>query len=129
MARIISRVNKTEVSPDLLAEVVERAAELQLSPSSPAFASFIVGFVRKLPISRTEQKDLSIALDFRMAALAQLLREGVADAWTQPHAGGYRVMPSNVVSAAADEDLVEIDGELTFDVTSFQRRLSAASVQ
>lgn len=133
MKTFLDRVNRTKVTATLLGEVLE------LHAAMPA-KDRMVFEVRAIRLFELLDKkglgndggDLAMAINFRLTALAKLHDEAALRAWTM--AGkerGMNYVSADLLAAAAEEPLVEdAQGDATFDIESFRRRvLSRASAE
>ena len=125
----ITRVNETVVTAELLGEVLE----LNASMPPEDRAVFEVRAIRLFELldskGLTENRAvLSMAVDFRLTALARLDRDGlILRGWSMPGAEpGLSLLHSDVLKAVAEEPLIEDqEGFAAFDAESLQRRVLA----
>lgn len=123
----LARVNKTIVSPDLLEEVLTMhsalPAEERTSFEGRAFHLF--RFLESKGVG-DRRGDLSVAINFRLQALAGLIAQNETSGWsTSPEAAGEpELIHRNLVRCAALEPLIEDENQqAAFEPESFRRRL------
>ena len=122
----LARANRTKVSAELLGEVVEMHAKLPPEDRR----DHTVRMIRLFQMLddkglQDERADLSLAIDFRLTALAHLLAAHEAHGWTLPGTeAGMELMHPSLVRGAAEEPLIEdANQQPAFDPDSFRRRV------
>lgn len=86
----------------------------------------IVRHVHELDLPERKRMDLSMAINFRFMAFARLIESGGGRGWTWPaKEQGCTLVHSELMRAAAEEPMIEVDENVCFDPDSFQRRLLA----
>ena len=126
MSAFLDRVNKTTVTPEVLGEVLEMHAAMK--PKDRRV--YEVRAIRLFELLKSkgledEGSDLSLAITFRLEALARLNGEPGLRAWTMP--GGKKGMDYihvDLLKAAAEEPLIEdAQQQAAFDVDGFEKRM------
>jgi len=126
MARLLERANLTKVDPHLMEDVLEAVADLPAEDRGLESTMFlIVKRVAELGLPQPERKDLSMAINFRFMAFARLMERGAGKGWPQPGADGCTYVHSELIRAAAEEPMIEVDDDVALDSDSFHRRLLA----
>jgi hypothetical protein len=128
MSSLIHRVNKTKVEPDLLAEMMEMHAGMSAKdrPIFEARAFRMFELLNKRGFRGKRRADLSLAIDFRLTALARLTDAQGGRGFTRPgNEHGMDWIHTDLVRCAAEEPLSEQDDQPTFDIDSFEQRLLA----
>lgn len=126
MSSFIRRVNKTKVEPKLLAEMMEMHAGMSAEdrPVFEARAFRMFELLDEHGFRGKRRAELSLALDFRLTALARLTDAQGGRGFTRPGSEkGMDWVHADLVRCAAEEPLVERDDQPMFDIESFQRRL------
>jgi hypothetical protein len=121
-------VNRTKVSPALLREVVEMHTAMPPDdrPVFEATAYQIFELLKKKGLrGHRKVADLSMTINFRLIALAQLQRVAAFRGWSMPgEEPGMVRMSGEVLVIAADEPLIEnAEKQVAFDLESFRGRL------
>lgn len=123
---LLERANKTKVEPELLGDILKAVAELPAGKRD--FEGTTIEIVRRvgeLKLPDRKRGDLAMAINFRLMALARLMEAGGGRGWTAPGQDGCTFVHEELVRAAAEEPMVEVDAELQFDAETFHRRLLA----
>jgi hypothetical protein len=81
--------------------------------------------VHELDLPDEQRGDLAMAINFRLMALARLMEKGGGRGWTAPGKEGCTFVHEELVQAAAEEPMIEVESQITFDPESFHRRLLA----
>lgn len=114
----LKHLNKAKVSKDDVLEFVRETSALP--KEDRGFESFAISSIRLHP----GNPDKAEALMFRVQALARFLDGDLMKGWTHPEAAdGARWTSEPVFAAAAVEPLVEVNNQLTFEPTSFKRKV------
>jgi hypothetical protein len=129
MAGFLDRVNRTKVSAKLLGEVMEMHAAMPPEDRGvfEARAFRIFELLKGKGQGTAKIAALSMAIDFRLTALARLERDSALRGWSIPGSKPGAISISlDVVKAAATEPLIEdSESQATFDAESFRRRVLA----
>ncbi len=124
--KIIKRANKTKVHPKLMEQVLDEVAEMPAEDRGFEGATFaVVKLVAEMGLPERQRMDLGLAINFRLMALARLTESGGGRGWTLPGEEGCTFIHGELVRAAAEEPMIEVDGQVAFDPESFHRRLLA----
>jgi hypothetical protein len=127
---MVSRVNRVTVSAALLAEVMRlQMGELPGGrPEPEAQMLRVFQLLIAKGVSPGRIGEFATAVDFRLTALARLQQAAGLRGWPASGcASGVSAVPSEILTAAATEPLIEdADGEPAFDEHAFRRRLLAA---
>jgi len=123
----LDRVNRTPVSPKLLGEAVELFANMP-PEDRPVFEARVIQlfeFLKDKGFTGRRHSDLALAINFRITAIAQLVRGDHVKGWTLPdREEGVTHLHADVIKAAAKEPLIEYsDNAVAFDENSFVRRV------
>jgi hypothetical protein len=124
--KMLRDANKTKVDPELIGEVLK--AVDGLAPEDRDFEGTTITIIRlvsELGLPERERMDLSLAINFRMMALARLMEKGGGRGWTFPGGEGCTYLHEELIRAAAEEPMILVNDEVTFDADSFHRRLLA----
>jgi hypothetical protein len=128
MSSFLRQVNRTAVSAELLGEVLKMHAEMP-AEDRPVFEARAVRLFELLDRKGLDRNrgSLAIAIDFRLTALARLHSDKILRGWSMPGTEpGMDYVHGDLVKAAAEEPLIEdAQGQATFDVESFRRRVLA----
>lgn len=122
---IVDRANKAKVDPKLIEELLETVAD---HPDKRGFEGTTIEIVKRvseLGLLERQRADLSLAISFRLQALAALMQESGGRGWTLPGEPGCTFIHEELIRCAAEEPMIEVDGQVTFDADSFHRRLRA----
>ena len=126
MSNILDDVNRTKVSAELLGEVLKMHAALP--PEDRGV--FEVRAIRLFELldSKNLNEDrglLSMAIDFRLTALARLEHDAALRGWSLPGTEpGMISISFDVLKAVAEEPLIEnAEQQAAFDLDSFRRRV------
>jgi len=123
---MLTRANKTKVYPKLMEDHIKAVEELPEGHRDYEGTTIeIVKRVEDLNLPDRQQGDLAVAISFRFQAFAHLMRNGGGRGWTAPGKDGCTFVHEELVRAAAEEPVIEVDRELVFDPESFHRRLLA----
>ena len=123
---LLERANKTKVEPELMEDILKAVAELPADDRDFEGTTIeIVKRVGALELTDRKRGDLAMAINFRLMALARLMEHGGGRGWTAPGKDGCTFVHDELVRTAAEEPMIEVDGELQFDGDSFHRRLLA----
>ena len=114
--RLQDRVNRTIVSREEILEVVEKVQALKRSEVS--FEARVIVIFELHP----GDSDKCEALMFRLEALASLISNQGASAWTLPMANGAIMTEGSVFAAAAVVPLVKRNEKLEFDREEFFKK-------
>lgn len=84
----------------------------------------IVKRVAELGLPERQRVDLSLAINFRFMAFNRLVADDGGRGWTwKGDEQGCTQVHEELIRAAAEEPMIEIEDEVHFDPDSFQRRL------
>ena len=123
MSEILDRINRIDVPPELLTEMIEMHADLPDEERSNV-AAVAARLGELLERKGLAVSDLAVAIDRRIRALARLMATDGARGWIM---AGEPTGPSYIhavlVQVAADEPLIEIAHEPGFDPFSFWARV------
>jgi hypothetical protein len=127
MPSILTRVNRTKVTPELLRHVIEMHSQMS-AEDRPVLEAQIVRIFQLLDekgFTGNRHADLSIAIRFRLEALAKLIKTDATRGWTMPgREPGATSIDFDLLIAAAEERLIEgTDGQVAFDPDGFQKRV------
>jgi plasmid maintenance system killer protein len=123
----LERVNRTAVSPRLLGEAMQLYADMAPEDRSEfeVRAIQLFDFLVDKGFTGRRRSDLALAINFRLTALAKLVRCNHLKGWmlaTEEHE--VSLLHIDVLKAAAKEALIEDpDDAVAFDVDSFVRRV------
>lgn len=127
MPSILTRVNRTKVPPELLLDVIKMHSEMPAEdrPVLEARMFQIFQLLSDKGFEGNRHADLSIALQFRLEALARLIKADATRGWTMPSKEpGATSVDTDLLTAAAQEPLIEgKDGHAVFHPDSFQKRV------
>lgn len=124
--KLLKRVNKTKVDPQLMEEILEAVAELPADHRDFEGTTIeIVKRVADLGLPERDRMDLSMAINFRFMAFARLMQDGGGRGWREAGKDGCTFVHGELVQAAAEEPVIERDEQIVFDADSFHRRLLA----
>jgi len=121
----IKRANRTRVTPELLCDVIKAHSEMP-AEDRPVLEARMIRIFQLLDekAPKGNRGDLSIAIEFRLEALARLIEADATRGWTMPGAEGATSIDLDLLTAAAREKLIEgPDGHAAFDPDSFQQRV------
>lgn len=128
---VLKRVNRTRVSPALLAEAMELHSDMPAEdrPAFEARAFELFRFLTGKGFEGTRLSDLAVAINFRLTALAYLVQGDQMRGWTLPgDTEGLTYLHADVLKAAAKEPLIEdAEGKAAFDGPTFSERLLRVS--
>lgn len=119
--------------PELLAEVMEMHASTpacrpRTGPCSRRAPFVMFELLNARGFRGRRRAEMSIALEFRLTALALLTAAQGGRGFTRPGSEtGLDWVHADLVRCAAEEPLVEREDQAVFDVDSFQRRLLAVT--
>lgn len=127
MPSILTRVNRTKVAAELLFDVIQMHSEMP-AEDRPVLEARMVRMFQLLSekgLKGRRHADVSIAIQFRLEALARLIREDATRGWTMPgKETGATSIDINLLTVAAQEPLVEgPDGHAAFNPDGFQKRI------
>jgi hypothetical protein len=131
MTTYLDQVNRTKVTPDLLVEVL--AAHASMDPEDrgvfEARAFRIFELLKSKGLRARNIADLSVAINFRLMALARLEKVAALRGWSiQAEQPGVSRISFDALKAAAEEPLIENDeGQAVFDVERFRHRVLAGA--
>jgi hypothetical protein len=124
---IMTRVNHTKVAPELLLDVIKVHSEMAAEdrPVLEARMFRIFQLLSEKGFKGNRHADLSIAIQFRLEALAKLVKADATRGWTMPgKEAGATSIDIDLLTAAAQEPLIEgPDGHAAFDSDGFQKRV------
>lgn len=127
MTRYLEQVNRVSVAPDLLGEVMEMHANMPAEDRSSfeARAFRIFELLTGHGFRGKKRVDLSVAIDFRLTALARLTKARGGRGFTIPgREEGMDWVHPDLVRCAAEEPLIEDEAEQSaFDLDRFEQRL------
>lgn len=124
---MLKRVNRTPVSAALLGEALERHSAMP-SKDRPVFEAQALALFRLLEekgFTGNRLSDLALAINFRLTALARLVKGDQVRGWTLPgDEAGAIFLHVDVLKAAAEEPLIEdAEGRAVFDGPAFARHV------
>lgn len=127
MPSILTSVNRTKVAPELLLDVIQMHSEMS-AEDRPVLEVRMVRIFQLLTekgLKGRRHADVSIAIQFRLEALARLIKADATRGWTMPgKEPGATSVDTDLLTAAAQEPLIEgSDGHAAFDADSFQKRV------
>lgn len=120
---IVDRANRPKVDPKLIEELLEAVADEPDKRDFEGTTIEIVKRVSQLGLPERQRMDLGLAISFRLQALAALMQEGGGRGWTLPAEPGCTLLHAEMIRCAAEEPMIEVDGQVAFDRESFHRRL------
>ena len=127
MAVFLDKVNRTKVTPELLAEVLQMHAVMppEDRPVLEARAFRIFELLKSKGVRANRIAPLATAIDFRLTALARLERDAALRGWSvRGQEAGAAMISVDAVRAAAEKPLIEDDEQqAVFDAESFRRRV------
>jgi len=123
--KMIKRVNKQKVDPDLMKAVLEEVAGEPVKRGFEGTTFEIFQRVSELGLPERQRTDLALAVSFRLQALARLMEDGGGRGWTLPGEPGCTFVHEELVRAAAEEPMIEVNNQVAFDPMSLHRRLLA----
>lgn len=123
----LDRVNATEVSAELLGEVMQMTAELppETRQSYEARMVHLFEFLKEEKgLKGNRHSDVALAVEFRLTAMSRLLGEQAAPGWTLPGQDGAEYVPIHMLRAAAEQPLIETpDQQAGFNADAFRVRV------
>ncbi len=123
----LTRVNRTNVAPELLLDVIKLHSEMTAEdrPIPEARMIRIFQLLSDKGLKGRRLADVSIAIEFRLEALARLVKADATRGWTMPSKEpGATSVGTDLLTAAAQEPLIEgPDGHAAFDADNFQKRV------
>jgi hypothetical protein len=127
MSTYLKSVNRTKVPPDLLLDVIKMHGEMPVE-DRPVLEARMVRIFQLLSdkgLKGRRHADVSIAIQFRLEALARLIKADATRGWTMPsNEPGATSIDTDLLTAASKEPLIEgPDGQAAFDPDSFQKRV------
>jgi hypothetical protein len=123
---LLKRANETKVDPQLMGEILEAVADLPADDRDFEGTTIeIVKRVHELDLPDEQRGDLAMAINFRLMALARKMEKGGGRGSTAPGKEGCTFVHEELVQAAAEEPMIEVESQITFDPESFHRRLLA----
>ena len=124
---LVKKMNETAITPELLGAVSEMHLALPANEATDmaSCVGHIFGLLTEKGYTQDECDLLSLAIYYRMVALAELIERGDTRGWTLPDAKpGAHSLDANLVQAAAEEPLIEgADGHPAFDKKNLQQRV------
>lgn len=124
--KLLKRVNRTKVAPQLIEDVLEAVADLPAHLRDFEGTTIeIAKCVAELELPERQRMDLGLAINFRLMAFARLMSDGGGRGWKLPGNDGCTFVHGELVRAAAEEPVIEVDEQVMFDADSFHRRLLA----
>ena len=133
---VLKRLNRTPVSSALLGEAMELHSNMPVHdrPVFEARAFELFRFLTEKGFKDRRLADLALAINFRLTALAHLVKGDGARGWTLPgETEGLSYLHADVLKAAAKEPMLEdAEGQASFDRTAFAQhvlRLASARGQ
>lgn len=127
MSDFLRTVNKTKVEPDLLGEVMQMHADMPAEDRSSieARAFQMFNLLNERGYRGKKRAALSVAIDFRLTALARLIDARGGRGFTMPgREEGMDWVHANLVRCAAEEPVVEDEvRQPGFDADRFEQRL------
>jgi hypothetical protein len=125
----LKSVNSTTVTAEMLAEVLEMHAAMPAGDRGVYEARMFKMFdLLDQKGLRKERRQLAMAVDFRLTALARLQSDNaLRGGWSLPGSeAGMDYIHHDLLKAAAEEPVIEnTRREAAFDLESFQRRVLA----
>ena len=120
----IDELNDVVVSAHVLEEAIIRISRLPAGDRGFE-ASTITAFhvVNEMDLPEGERQRVGMAVNFRLMALAKLIDTHGAAGWTMPGDDGAVLIHTEVVERAADQPLVEANGDICFDSEEFTNSL------
>jgi len=128
MSDYLKRVSRTKITPALLLDVIRMHSEMPVE-DRPVLEARMVRIFQLLDekgVKGNQRADMSIAIQFRLEALARLIQTDATRGWTMPgkEEVGATSIDTDLLTAAALERLIEgPDGQAAFDPDSFQKRV------
>lgn len=127
MPGILTTVNRTKVAPELLMDVIQMHSEISAEdrPVPEARMIRIFQLLSEKGLKGRRHADVSIAIQFRLEALARLIKADATRGWTMPGSEpGATSIDTDLLTAAAQEPLIEgPEGHAAFDPDKFQKRV------
>lgn len=124
---MLKRINRTPVSPTLLGEALERHSAMPAEDRSvfEAQAIELFRFLEEKGFEGNRLSDLALAINFRLTALARLVKGDQIHGWTLPgDEDGQVFLHADVLKAAAKEPLIEnAEGQAAFDGRAFAQHV------
>lgn len=125
----LDQVNRTKVTPELLIEVLAQHASMDPEDRGvfEARAFHLFELLKSKGLRTKKIADLSVAINFRLAALARLEKAAALQGWSiQTQQSDMSLISFNALKAAAQEPLIENEeGQAVFDAERFRHRVLA----
>lgn len=128
MSSFMDKMNGTYVDPELLRAVMAAHAGLSAPDrcNLEARALRIFELLEERGFQGRQIAELTVAIEFRLTALARLTTAHGGRGFIHPgREPGMRRVAADLVRCAAEEPLVNLDDEPTFNIDSFELRLLA----
>lgn len=129
MSDVLKTVNKTKIEPNLLGDVMQMHADMPPEDRSSfeARAFRIFDLLNGRGYRGKKRAALSVAIDFRLTALARLIDARGGRGFTMPgREEGMDWVHADLVRCAAEEPVVEDEArQPAFDADRFEQRLLA----
>ena len=126
MKKLLKQANKVKVDPEIMTDILQAVASLPAGDRDFEGTTIeIVKRVADLDLPERERMDLGLAINFRFMAFARLMQNGGGRGWRLPGEEGCTFVHEELVQAAAEEPMIEVNEEVVFDEESFHRRLLA----
>ena len=126
MKKFLKHANKVKVDPELMNDILKAVADLPAGDRDFEGTTIeVVKRVADLDLPERERMDLGLAINFRFMAFARLMQSGGGRGWRVPGKDGCTFVHEELIRAAAEEPMIQVNDEVVFDEESFHRRLLA----
>ncbi len=122
---MLDRINEPAVTPEILGEAMQAIAELPEDDRRDMTATMIAIFRFVDDLKDVDKEGLSLAIYWRLAALARLTADGALRGFARPGLAGAEWLHEDVIRCAAELPVIEVGDDITFDEAAFQARLLA----
>jgi hypothetical protein len=125
---LLARVERVDVPPDLLRDVLHAHAQAATPPAAPGPVDTLTGLILGHlagGLSAGSQADIALAARLRILSLACLVRDRVVDDWVKrDDASGIVLFHRSLFLAAAAEPLILLPhDDIGFEPARFRRRV------
>lgn len=122
----LDRINATRVSPELLGDAIQMHAAMPPEDRKVHELRILrlIELLDEKGFRDQQHKDLAIAIDFRLQALARAVADQEARGWTIPAPNGAEFVHVDVLCVAAVEPMIEAgERHIAFDPVRFRAKL------
>lgn len=127
LAAALKQINRIPVSSEMLEEALLRHSAMPAEKRSvfEARISVLIQFIEEKGFNGSRLSDLALAINFRLTALAHLVKGDQMHQWTLPgDERGQVLLHADMLKAAAKEPLIEnAKGQAAFDSPAFAKHV------